>query len=81
MRKHVYDPNHILHDLPKVALEGELLAEPEKVLKIENQHLRNKTFRRFYTKWKYYPEDEAFWDRNVDFLRNYPNFVIEDNDF
>ena len=50
LRKYVSDPNHILPDLPKAAPEGELLAEPEKILKIENQYLRNKTFRRFYVK-------------------------------
>ena len=81
LRKYVSDPNHILPDLPKAAPEGELLAEPEKILKIENQNLRNKTFRRFYVKWKDYPEEEASWEREVDFRKDYPNFVIEDNDF
>ena len=56
LRNYVSDPNHILSNLPKVAPKEELLAEPEKILKIENQHLRNKTFRRFYVKWKDYPE-------------------------
>jgi len=60
LRKYVYDPNHILPDLPKDALEGELFAKPEKILKIENQHLRNKTFCRFYVKWKDYLEEKAF---------------------
>jgi hypothetical protein len=50
LRKYVSDPNHILHDLLKVAPKRELLAEPEKILKIKNQYLRNKTFRRFYGK-------------------------------
>ena len=50
LRKYISDPNHILPNLPKAAPEGELLAEPEKILKVENQHLRNKTFQRFYVK-------------------------------
>ena len=81
LRKYVSDPNHFLPDLPKVAPEWELLAEPDKILKIENQYLSNKIFRRFYVKWKDYPEEEASWEREVDFRKDYPNFVIEDNDF
>ena len=75
------NPNHIVLDIPKAALEGELLVEPEKILKIENQHLRNKTLCRFYVKWKKYFKEEAFWKREVDFRRDYPNFAIEDNNF
>ena len=52
----MYDPNHIFHDLLKVAPEGELLVDPEKILKIENQHLRNKMFRIYYVVWKDYPK-------------------------
>ena len=81
LRKCISDPNHILPDLPKAAPEGELLAEPEKILKVENQHLRNKTFRRFYVKWKDYPKEEASLKRKIDFRKDYPNFVISDNDF
>ena len=36
LQKHVQDPNHILLDLPKVAHEGELLVEPENILRIKN---------------------------------------------
>ena len=54
------DPNRILLDLPKAAPEGEFLGDPKKILKIENQHLRNETFCRFHVKWKDYPEEEAF---------------------
>ena len=67
LKKYVYDLNHVLPDLPKVAFEGELLANSEKILKIENKYLRNKTFHRFYVKWKDCPEEEASWEREVDF--------------
>jgi hypothetical protein len=77
----VYDPNHILLDLPKAAPEEKLFAKLEKILKIENQNLRNKIFHRFYVKWKYYPKDEASCKREVDSRKDYSNFVIEDNDF
>ena len=70
-----------MFDLPKATLEGELFAKLEKILKMENQHLRNKTFRRFYVKWKDYHEQEASWERQIGFRRDYPNFVIEDDDF
>ena len=81
LRKYVSNTNHILPDLPKVDPEAELLAEPKKILKMDNQHLRNKTFRRFLVKCKDYPEEEASWEREVDFRQDYSNFVIEDNDF
>ena len=81
LKKYVSDPNHILPDFPKAAPKEELIAEPEKILKIKNQYLRNKTFRRFYVKWKDYLEEKASKEREVDFRKDYPNFVIEDNDF
>ena len=57
LRKYVSDPQHILLNLPKVVPEGELLDKPEKILKIEIQHLRIKMFYRFYMKWKDCPEE------------------------
>jgi hypothetical protein len=42
LRKYVSDPNHILHDLPKAALEGELLAKTEKILKIYRESISKK---------------------------------------
>ena len=80
LRKYVSDPNHVLPELLKAAPEGELLAEPERILKVDTQHLRNRSFSRFLVKWKDYLDDEASWEREVDFGRDYPNFVIEDND-
>ena len=59
----------MLPELPKVAPEGNLLGEPEKILQVDTQHLRNRSFRRFLVKWKDYPEDEASWEREVDFKR------------
>ena len=48
---------------------------------MNNQHPMNKTFLKFYVEWKDDPKEEAYWERKVDFRRDYPNFVIEDNDF
>jgi len=70
-----------LSDLPKIAPEGELLAKLEKILKMYNWHLTNKTVCRFYVKWKDCLEEEASWKREVDLRRDYPNFDIENNDF
>jgi hypothetical protein len=80
LKKYVSDPTHVLSDLPNAAIEGELLAEPERILKEDIQYLRNRSFQRFLVKWKDYPEEEATWEREVDFRANYPNFVIADND-
>jgi len=51
------------------------------ILKRDNQHLRNKTFYRFYVKLKDYLEEKVSWEREVDFKRDYSNFVIEDYDY
>jgi hypothetical protein len=80
LRRYVSDPAHVLPDLPQVAPEGEMLAEPERILQVDLQHLRNRSFRRFLIKWKDYPEDEASWELENEFKETYPNFVIADND-
>ena len=41
VRKYISNLNQILLDLPKAAPWGDLLAKTEKILKVENQHLRN----------------------------------------
>ena len=40
----MYDPSYILPIHPKTTMEIKLLAKPVKNLKIENQHLSNKTY-------------------------------------
>lgn len=35
----VLDPNHVLLELPKVALEGELFGGPENRLQVDARHL------------------------------------------
>ena len=59
LRRYVSDPVHMLSDLPRVVPEGEMLAEPERILQVDLQHLMNRSFKRFLIKWKDYPEDEA----------------------
>ena len=77
----MYDPNHTLSDLPKIASVGDILADFEKILKMKNQYLKNKILCRFYVKWKNYPEEEGSGEREVNFKMNYYDFDIEDNDF
>ena len=81
LRKYMSIPNYILVDRPKAASKEKFLAEPEKILKIEYQYLRNRMFHRFYVNWRDYPEKEASWEREIDFRNDYPNFLIENNDF
>ena len=50
LKKYVFDPYHILSDLLKIALKGEFIVDPDKILKLKNQCLKNKTFSRFYVK-------------------------------
>jgi hypothetical protein len=80
LRRYIFDPAHVLLNLPQVAHEGEMLAEPERILQVDLQHLRNRSFRRFLIKWNDYPEDEASWKLENEFRVTYPNFVIVDND-
>ena len=70
----------MLPDLPQVIPEGERLAEPERILQVDLQHLMNKSFRRFLIKWKDYPEDEVSWELENEFRDTYPIFVIANND-
>ena len=39
------DPNHVTLDLPQVGHEGEILAEPQRILEVNLQHLRNSSFK------------------------------------
>ena len=57
------DPNYILNDLPKDVFEKKKNSIGHvKILKIKNQYLRNKSFRRFYVKWNEYLEKKS-WQR------------------
>jgi hypothetical protein len=47
LRRYVFDPTHVLPDLPQAVLEGEILAEFERILQVDLQHLRNRSFKRF----------------------------------
>ena len=77
LRRYVSDPAHVLSDLPQVAPEGEMLAEPEKNLQVDLQHLMNRSFKTFLIEWKDYLEDEALiWELENEFKETYPNFVI-----
>ena len=78
------DPNHVLLELPKVALMGKLFGGPENRLQVDAQHLW-----RVDCKWinakicgeeKNYLEGEMFWEPKVDFRWDYPTFISEDND-
>ena len=50
LRKYVSDPNHVLPNLSKVVFNRELLAKVEEILKINIQHLRNRSFGRLLIK-------------------------------
>jgi len=79
--KYVFDPSHVLNiELPKVASKRILLMEAKMILKVDMQHLQKKSFQGLLIKWKDYPEDEAFWKREIDFWKDYPTFVTKGND-
>jgi hypothetical protein len=50
LRRYVSDLTHVLSELPNAAIEGELLANPERILKVDTQHMRNRSFQRFLVK-------------------------------
>ena len=81
LKRYVSDPNHVLPNFPRVVLEGEMLAKPERILQVDLLHLRNRSFRIFPLNWKAYPEDEALWELENEFKKTYPNFVIAHNNF
>ena len=67
LRRYMSDSNHVLPYLPQVAPEGEMLVERERILKVDLQHLMNRSFMRFFIEWKKYHEDEASWDIENEF--------------
>jgi hypothetical protein len=50
LRKYVSNPTHVFSELLNAAIEGKLLAAHERILKVDNQHLRNRSFQRFLVK-------------------------------
>ena len=50
LRGHVSGPNHVLPNLSQVVSEGEMLAEPERILHVDLQHLKNRSFKIFLVK-------------------------------
>ena len=80
LRKDVSDPNHVLPNLPQVVPKGDMLTELERILQVDLQHLRIRSFKRFFIKWKNSLEDEALWELENEFRKTYPNFVVADND-
>ena len=56
------------------------MAEPERILHVDLQHLRIRSFKRFLIKWKDYHKDEASWELKYEFKKTYSNFVIANND-
>ncbi len=50
LRKYVSDASYVLSELPKAAREGELIAKPERISKVDIQHLRNRSFQRLLVK-------------------------------
>ena len=73
-------PSHILLDLRQVVPKEEMLAQPERFLRVVMQFPRNGSLRRFLIKWKDYHEDEVSRELENEFRETCLNFVIEDND-
>ena len=53
-----------------------MLAEPERILQVDLQHLKNRFFGRFFIKYKDYPEDEASWELENKFREPYPDLSL-----
>ena len=53
------DPNHVFAYSPQVAHKGEMLVELERILQVDLEHLRNRSFRRFIIKWNDNLDHEA----------------------
>jgi len=73
LKKYVPDPSHVL-DEDQIALptQGQLELEPEKILDMREKALRNRVLREFLVKWKFYPVEDATWEKEEDLEKDYP---------
>ena len=72
--------NHIPPNLPQVVYEGDTLVEHERILQVDLQHLKNRSFKRFLIMYKDYYDDEASRELENKCTKTYPNFAIDNND-
>ena len=50
LKRYMSNPNHVLSYLPEVVSKGEMLVEPERILQVDWQHLKNSSFKRITIK-------------------------------
>ena len=50
LRKYVSNPTHVFSELLNAAIENKLLAAHERILKVDIQHLKNRSFQIFLVK-------------------------------
>ena len=74
LRKYVYDPSHVLKDLP-IHIEENLTYEeqPVEILDRRDQVLRTKIIPLVKVLWKNQSYEEATWEREEDMRIHYPH--------
>ena len=78
LKKYVPKSEHILHlDDNILVNQEEFQMELEKILKIKEKQLRNRTIREVLAQWKGYPVEDASWEDQSLFLTQFP--YLQDN--
>ena len=77
LRKYVYDPSHVLKDLP-IHIEENLTYEeqPVEILDRRDQGLRTKIIPLVKVLWRNQSYEEATWEREEDMRIQYPHLFI-----
>ena len=78
-RKYIFDPSHILTDLP-MQIEKNLTYEeqPIEILDKNDQVLRTKTIPLMKVLWRNHSYEEATWERKEDMRTQYPHLFNHD---
>jgi len=76
LKKYVPDASHILDEEQLTFLaQGQLELEPEEILDVRVKSLRNRVLCECLVKWKFYPVEDATWEKEEDLIRDYPLFT------
>ncbi|XP_043699942.1 uncharacterized protein LOC122650606 [Telopea speciosissima] len=72
--KYMHDPSHVLsQEPPELAVNMSYKEQPEKILDSKVVNLRNRPIHYVKVNWCNHPEEEAYWEANVEMRAKYPH--------